>query len=64
LIQLNFESRCSHDFREERGSFNDSRHHHENSPLEKNDVLRPIHSVAGGEFGGADEEDAVALVAE
>lgn len=28
-----------------------------NSPLEKKDVLRPMHSVAGGEFGGANEED-------
>lgn len=34
-----------------------------NSPLEKKDVLRPMHSVAGGEFGGANEEDD-AVVAE
>jgi len=32
-----------------------------NSPLEKKDVLRPMHSVAGGEFGGADEEDDAAV---
>lgn len=37
----------------------DGRETRRNSPLEKKDVLRPMHSVAGGEFGGAeDEEDA------
>ena len=33
-----------------------------NSPLEKKDVLRPMHSVAGGEFGGADDEEDAAVV--
>lgn len=28
-----------------------------NSPLQKKEVLRPMHSVAGGEFGGAEDED-------
>lgn len=32
-----------------------------NSPLEKKDVLRPMHSVGGGEFGGIDEEDEAAV---
>lgn len=32
------------------------------SPLEKKDVLRPIHSVAGGEFGGTLEDDEAAVV--
>lgn len=32
-----------------------------NSPLEKKEVLRPMHSVGGGEFGGADDEEDAAF---
>lgn len=42
-------------------SFFKEAHFYGNSPLEKKDVLRPMHSVGGGEFGGADEEDEAAV---